>query len=331
MPDDQARDDLGRRVDRRARRRPARHPGGGRAAPREVGALRGRLPRRHQPGRPRGDPDPVRRGAGHRDERRDAGGGREALHARRAAPRADGRGRRRVVSRRGSARATRPTCSARWTWRRSASAASGSSSTTASRPRRTCSRSCSGRSGSRSSPRTRSRATATRGRARARDLDRPGEAARLGGRRRLRRRLRPRGRADLPDRRAGARGAASSRRCCSTCGWSARTAGSGKLAFPVTVTSQVDRLVEGTRLRDHPHAGVAPGADAGRGGGRRRLRRRGRRRLRLPRVPARLRRGREPRNLLELLAPVAAAALGARRRAAARRPSSTGRSRARGR
>ena len=35
----------------------------------------------------------------------------------------------------------------------------------------------------------------------------------------------------------------------------------GKLAFPVTVTSQVDRLVDGLEPRDRPHAGVAPRAD----------------------------------------------------------------------
>ncbi len=50
----------------------------------------------------------------------------------------------------------------------------------------------------------------------ARD-DRGCNAARADGERRLRRRLRPVGRTALPDRRDRARGAGSSRRCCSTC------------------------------------------------------------------------------------------------------------------
>ena len=96
--------------------------------------------------------------------------------------------------------------------------------------------------------------------------------------------------------------------------------GHGKLAFPVTVTSQVDRLVENTRLRDRAHGRVAPGAHAGGRAGRGHLRRRRRRRLRLPAVPAGLRRGREPREAARAARARRAAALGARRRAAAPDP-----------
>ena len=50
----------------------------------------------------------------------------------------------------------------------------------------------------------------------------------------------------------------------------ARTAAHGKLAFPVTVTSQVDRLVEGTGSRSSARPRRCPTLTAGRGRGRRR-------------------------------------------------------------
>ena len=145
----------------RRRRRPARDPRGGRPAPRQVGELRRRLPRRRQPLRPGGDPDPVLRAAGDRDgrrpcRRRSRSTSREASCAGSPPTRSAG-----SPIRRASARPTRRSCSRRSTSRRSARAASGSSSTTASRARRTCSRSSSDRSGSRPSRRTPSRARAS--------------------------------------------------------------------------------------------------------------------------------------------------------------------------
>ena len=68
----------------------------------------------------------------------------------------------------------------------------------------------------------------------------------------------------------------------------------GKLAFPVTVTGQVDRILKGSGLEVDPHARLAERADEGGRAGRRHLRRRDRRRLRLPGLPARIRRDGEP-------------------------------------
>ena len=91
----------------------------------------------------------------------------------------------------------------------------------------------------------------------------------------------------------------------------------GKLAFPVTVTSQVEQMVEGTAARGRPHAGLARRPDA-----RRRPRTASSSPARsgggyvfpefLPAYDAVASLGK----LLELLAPVKRAALGARRRAA---------------
>ena len=229
LPDDQAGDDLRHLVDRRPRRRPPRQPGCRRAPPREVGGARRRLPRRRQPDRPRGDPDPVLRAARRRDERRDAEGGREALHARRVPPRRRRRGRRHLVS---GARARdvrrRPALDAS-TPRPCATAASGSSSTTASPAPRTCSRSCSARSASRSSPRTPSPA-----RGPTTPTLRPGSPPRSARRSGSCRwsaptsapssTARPSGSTSSTSRRTRCR---SSRRCSSSSACSARTAAAG--------------------------------------------------------------------------------------------------------
>src|SRR5581483_5996472 len=114
-----------------------------------------------------------------------------------------------------------------------------------------------------------------RGRPRPRRLDRAGEAARRGRRRGPRRRLRPRRRAALPDRRQGARGAGRP----------------GAPALPLADRRRRERPPRKAglpgdrhepgrpprrehRLRDRPHARVAPGADPGGRAGRGHLRRR---------------------------------------------------------
>ena len=260
-----------------ARRRPARHPRRRRAPPREGGGLRRRLPRRHQPERPRGGAHPVLRGAGNRDERRDAEGGREALHARRAAARSR---RRRSAAISYPARvqreATRATCSstldveairARALPHRRRLRLLRRVVRPAARARR--------RSASRWSRRTRSRARRTPAH-RATSPTSIGQAKRLVA----------------GDRRATSApsSTASGERLYLVDEQAReipveqalllylRLIGSngrhGKLAFPVTVTSQVDRLDRGLAARDRAHARVAPGADPGGGGGRRRLRRR---------------------------------------------------------
>ena len=151
-----------------------------------------------------------------------------------------------------------------------------------------------------------------------RGVARPGEAARRGGRRRPRRRPRPRGRAALPRRRAGPRDRRSSRRCCSSCACSARPGRAGTRRVPGhRHEPRSSELAGEQRARGRAHAGVARRADAGGRRGRHRLRGRGRRRRSssrefLPAYDAVA----SLCILLELLAPVDAAALGARRRAA---------------
>ena len=89
----------------------------------------------------------------------------------------------------------------------------------------------------------------------------------------------------------------------------------GKVAFPVTVTSKVEELAgDGLEIVRTPNS-LTDLTQRGLGG-RRRLRGRGRRRLRLPAVPARLRRGREPREAARAAGADGTAALGARRGAA---------------
>ena len=110
----------------------------------------------------------------------------------------------------------------------------------------------------------------------------------LGGRRRPRRRLRPRRRAALPDRRAGARDPGRAGAAALPAPDRLERPARASVAFPITVTSQVEELVEGSRPRGRSarpprcaeltKAAAEDGVD---------LRRRRRRRLRLPGVPAR--------------------------------------------
>ena len=238
--------------------------------------------------------DPLLRGARDPDQRRAPEGDREALHARRAASLGRDRRRQRRISgagagelRGGPARDARPGGDPR-------RASSASSSTTATRRRRSCCRSCSARSASRPSPRTRSRrSSATAPTASLRGL--------IGQTKKL---VSAVG-ADLGvvfDR------AAERLYLIDESGHEIpveqalllflRLIGSdgrrGKLAFPVTVTSQVDQIVKGSGLQVVRTPRLAERADEGRRRGRRDLRRRGRRRLRLPGLPARLRRDGEP-------------------------------------
>ena len=111
VPDDQAGDALRTVVDRRRRRRSPGDPGGGRAPVPEGGGLPRRLPRRREPRRPGGDPDPVLRAPRDRADRRAPGRGREALLPRRAAARLRHRGGDARRIRPASARATRAACS----------------------------------------------------------------------------------------------------------------------------------------------------------------------------------------------------------------------------
>ena len=205
---------------------------------------------------------------------------------------------------------------------RSRRAASGSSSTTATRPPRTCCRSCSGRSRSRRSRRTASAAGAAASR-----VSPPRSCS-----------PRP---ASSSARSAPTSASSSTARpsACSSSTSAARTslheqtlllflrllgaAGkTGKVAVPVTVTHHVDRIAEAAGLEVVRTPALARRADAGGRGGGRRLRRRGRRRLRLPGVPARLRRRREPRQAARAAGARGPAALRARRRPAAVRRSS---------
>ena len=152
-----------------------------------------------------------------------------------------------------------------------------------------------------------------------------------GDQRRLRRGLRPLGRADLPDRRDRARGAArpGAPALPAADGRERRIAGRS----PSRSTRRArSRSVVGDEPRGRPHPGVAAGADAGRGRGGRDLRRRGRGRLRLPGASCRpTTRCASLCKLLELLAQCERAALRARRRAAAPDPDPPRRSPARGR
>ena len=85
-------------------------------------------------------------------------------------------------------------------------------------------------------------------RPRPRGVDRAGEAPRLGGERRPRRRLRPGGRAPLPDRRAGARGA-------------------GRAGAPALSQPDRQRLERPPRQARLPGHGDEPGRPARRGHG----------------------------------------------------------------
>ena len=146
-------------LDRRERRRPAHAAGPGREAPAEDAGLRRRVPRRRVDDRSGGGADPALRAPRDRALGRDAEGGREALHAPGAAPRPVRRRRLDHLPGAGARELRRATCSPTSTRRRSGDAASASSSTTATRPAATSCRSCSGRSASRRSRRTRSSPT----------------------------------------------------------------------------------------------------------------------------------------------------------------------------
>ena len=84
------------------------------------------------------------------------------------------------------------------------------------------------------------------------------------GQRRLRRGLRPLGRAALPDRRARAARCRSTRRCCSTCGCSRRRGARGQGRRP-DHGDEPGRGGARRAARGRAHAGVAAGADEGRG------------------------------------------------------------------
>ena len=255
----------------------------------EDAGLCGSSARRLEPPRPGGRLHPHLRAAGD-PARRGCRRRSSELHPPGAPPRR--RRRRRVGLVPGpGARGTRRISSTRSTWPRSASAAFGSSSTTATRPRRSCSRSSSARSGWRRSRRTASSPRARRARV-ARAGDRAHEAARDGDRRRPRRGLRPVGeRLYLVDEQG--HGCRSIRRSSSTCA-SSPTAAS-KARRPSGHRHEQGRDARRGRARDHSHPELALRPDQGGVRRRRRLRGRGRWRLRLPGVPARLRRDREPR------------------------------------
>ena len=248
-------------------------------------------------------------------------GGREALQPPRAPARAVRRHRQRHLPgpgargvRAGSALDARQRT-------RSSGAPSASSSTTATRRRRSCCRWCSGRSGSRRSRRTGSRPSRSSTAFSLRESI--GQAKRLVG---------AIG-ADLGAvfDRAGDRLFLVDEqgreipveqtlllflRLIGEAGWQ------GKVAFPVTVTSRVEEIAGeyGLEVVRTP-AAPAELAQAATAGGRR-LRGRRRRRVHLPAVPARLRRGREPLQAARAARARPAAAVRARRRAAAvaRRP-----------
>ena len=149
----------------------------------------------------------------------------------------------------------------------------------------------------------------------ARAGDRAHEAARHRDRGRSRRRLRPVRRAALPRRRAGPRGSRRPDAAALRPPARASAGSTGKAAFPITVTSKVDELAGDALeiIRTPNSLSELTSAAAGDG---RRLRRSGRRRLRLPGVPARLRRRREPREAARAARADREAPVRARRRAA---------------
>ena len=292
VPDDQAGADLGAQLDRRAGRRPAHAAGPGRQAPAEDAELRRGLPRRrHRPPTPR----PCRSASSSspgvalsaalqkeiekhftRQELRRvpfAAVGSITYPARARESYAsdlladldvDGDPRARLPDRR----------RLRLLGRRASSC-----------------RSCSARSASRRSPRTRSSRTPAAAPARfGETID---QARRLveAVERRPRRRLRPVGRAALPDRRDAAARCAADQALLLFLRAARRARRTGKVAVPVTATSQVEE-VAGGRLEVIRTPASLHGPDAGGRRRGRRLRRRAGRRLRLPRLPARLRRER---------------------------------------
>ena len=220
-------------------------------------------------------------------------GGREALQPPRAPARAVRRHRQRHVSRHACARATRRTCSAtldvRGDPRR---AASGSSSTTATPRRRSCCRSLLGplEVEAVTAHGFTTESAATRGVA-AR-VDRPDEAARRRDRRRPRRRLRPRRRAAVPRRRAGPRDPGRADAAAVPAPDRRGGARGARSPCPITVTSRVEEIageagLEVVRTPAAPAELTRAAAEDGvvfAGAARRRLR--------LPAVPAGLRRGR---------------------------------------
>ena len=132
LPDDQAGDDLGPERGRNRRRRPARLATRGQPPRAQDAGVRRRGPRRLEPPRPRGDLHPHLRAARDPAHARPAArGGKNFTRQELRRVAAGGVGS--VCTRRGCARATPRTCSARSTRRRSASATSASSSTTATR------------------------------------------------------------------------------------------------------------------------------------------------------------------------------------------------------
>ena len=326
VPDDQAGDDLRPDLDRRGRRRPARDPGGGRRATSlktegyDAGVHVGVSP---------SDPELVRiqffEPPGIADDAAHAEGDREALHARRAAARRL-RGVGAISYPSAYARATRTTCSTRSTWRRSASAASGIvidygySAASFVLPLVLAPLGVEVVSAHEFATDRGTGGAAARG-------DRAGEATRRGRRRRPRRRLRPLGGAPAPDRRAGAEmprrpGAAAVPPA------DRLERPPGKLAFPVTVTSHVERARKGAssrscgRRRRWPTLTRSPRRTASSSAARSR-------RLRLPEFLPAYDAVASLCKLLELLAPVERP-LSALVAALPRPRSSTARSRARG-
>ena len=298
------------------RRRPARHAQRRRTAPAEDARLRGRLPRRLRRVRARARADPLLRGA--RDPDRDRRSRRRSRSTSRAASCV---ARRRPGSatssiRCGRGRATRRTCSRRSTRRRSAAREFrivvdyGYSAASLVLPLVLGPLGVEAVSAHAFAPLERDGTDGEPARA-----DRADEEARDRGRRRPRRRLRPRGGAPLPDRRerprdpgrAGAAALPAAHRL-------RRPAREARLPGHGHEPGRPDR--QGQRPPGDPDAGLAERADEGRGRGRRDLRRRGRRRLRLPGLPARVRRDGEPLQAPRAAGARAAAALVARRRAA---------------
>ena len=142
-----------------------------------------------------GGPDPPLRASRRRALPGDAEGDREALHAAGAARASRSPRSARSRTRRARVRRTRTTCSRGSTWRRSARAGSGSRSTTATRPRATCCRSLLGPLGVEAVTAHSFEADSAAPPVRLRETIEQAPRPRAGDQRRLRRGLRPLGRA----------------------------------------------------------------------------------------------------------------------------------------
>ena len=300
----------------RRRRRPARVAAGGQPARAEDAGVRGCGARRLQPSRSRGGLHPHLRAAGDPAHTRAAEGDREELHAAGAPARRRGWRRLGLVSgpRPRELRAGSP---------RLARHGAGPRAPLPDRRRLRLLGRVVRASARRRAARGRGDLGARllrRGARRARVAgagDRAHETARDRDRRRPRSRVRPVGRAALPRRRHGARGpgrpdAAALR--AAPC----RPRRQGPRRVPGHGHEQ-GRGARGRRARDHPDTELAHRSDAGRVDRGGRVRRRGRRGLRLPGVPAGVRRDREPRQAARVARADRKAAFGARGGAAGRR------------